>query len=77
MLTVRTECLDWIPIRSRRHLERVLQEYVEHYFAGRLHRGLDLKTPDSRGDPPERRSAVHLNRRDILGGLIYEYENAA
>ena len=31
VLTVRTECLDWILIRGRRHLERVLREYVDHY----------------------------------------------
>ena len=29
--TVRTECLDWLLIRNRRHLERVLAVYVEHY----------------------------------------------
>jgi putative transposase len=29
--TVRTECLDWMLILGRRHLERVLGEYVEHY----------------------------------------------
>ena len=36
--TVRTECLDWVLILGRRHLERVLGVYVEH-------RGLDLGTP--------------------------------
>jgi putative transposase len=29
--TVRAECLDWILVRGRRHLERVLREYVTHY----------------------------------------------
>jgi putative transposase len=53
VLTVRTECLDWILVRSRRHLERVLRDYIEHYVRARPHRGLDLKTPESRGDPPE------------------------
>jgi hypothetical protein len=36
--TVRTECLDWLLIRSRRHLQRVLAVYVEHYNSGRPHR---------------------------------------
>ncbi len=45
VLTVRSECLDWILIRSRRHLERVLRDYVKHYARARPHRGLDLKTP--------------------------------
>ena len=29
--TVRAECLDWLLILNRRHLERVLRVYVEHY----------------------------------------------
>ncbi len=29
--TIRHECLDWILIRSERHLARVASEYVEHY----------------------------------------------
>jgi transposase InsO family protein len=29
--TVRTECLDWLLILNRRHLERVLRIYVDHY----------------------------------------------
>lgn len=77
VLTVRSECLDWILIRSRRHLERVLRDYVDHYCRERPHRGLDLMVPESRGDPPERRGALRLERRDILGGLIHEYDCAA
>jgi putative transposase len=77
VLTVRTECLDWILIRGRRHLEGVLRDYVGHYGRGRPHRGLDLKTPESRRDPPERGGKVLLQRRDILGGLIHEYDLAA
>lgn len=77
VLTVRSECLDWILIRSRRHLERVLRDYVDHYVAGRPHRGLDLKTPESLGDPPESPGTVRLKRRDVLGGLIHEYDLAA
>ena len=29
--TVRTECLDWMLVWSRGHLERVLDDYVRHY----------------------------------------------
>ena len=29
--TVRGECLDWLPILGRRHLEHVLSTYVTHY----------------------------------------------
>src|SRR5262249_57546603 len=29
--SVRAECLDWLLILNRRHLERVLRVYVDHY----------------------------------------------
>lgn len=77
VLTVRRECLDWMLVHNRRHLERVLRDYINHYVGARPHRGLDLKTPESRVEPPERRGAVHLKRREILGGLIHEYDLAA
>src|SRR5665213_1248029 len=43
--SARTECLDWLLIRSERHLERVLAEFVQHYNAARPHRGIDLEVP--------------------------------
>jgi putative transposase len=79
--TVRRECLDRLLIVGRRQLEHVLRVYVEHYNGGRPHRALDLKPPDS-----SNRSAIaniatphprEVNRRDLLGGLIHEYELAA
>jgi Integrase core domain len=38
--TVRDECLDWLLILGRRHLEHVLRIYVQHYNRERPHRGL-------------------------------------
>jgi transposase InsO family protein len=72
--TVREECLDHLLIFSRRHLESVLAEYVRHYNRARPHRGLHLDPPQpvDAGD----RSGV-VRRRDVLGGLIHEYELAA
>ena len=79
--TVRRECLDWILIFGRRHLEAVLQIYVAHYNCHRPHRALDLQAPDT--ETP-RRSATsasalrpNLRRNDRLGGLIHEYSLAA
>jgi len=77
--TVRRECLDQLLIVSRRQLIRVLRRYVEHYNQYRPHRSLAHATPV----PSERaglRSAPNfgqLRRRDVLGGLIHEYEYAA
>ena len=76
--TVRAERMDWILVFGRRHLERVLQTYIAHYNARRPHRGLGLKTPERLPDRalrPDGRAPVH--RRDVLGGLIHEYDLAA
>lgn len=37
--TVRTECLDWLLIRNRGHLQHVLTAYLAHYNAARPHQG--------------------------------------
>jgi putative transposase len=78
--SVRRECLDRLLIAGRRHLEHVLRADAHHYNHGRPHRALDLQPPDppaavaARGDPPAPLTGVH--RRDLLGGLIHEYELA-
>jgi putative transposase len=76
--TVRTECLDWMLVLGRRHLERILQTYIAHYNDARPHRGLDLKTPAARPEPtPRYLGGSRVQRHDELGGLIHEYELAA
>jgi putative transposase len=72
--TIRAECLDWLLILGRRHLERVLRLYTTHYNGERPHRGLALLAPESA------RAATtghEIKRRDRLGGLIHEYHRAA
>ena len=77
--TVRQECLDWLLILNRRHLERVLHVYADHYNSHRAHRSRDLAPPDPSGTKIHAidgdRTDVH--RRDRLGGLIHEYSIAA
>src|SRR6266545_6913271 len=77
--TVRAECLDWTLVRGRRHLERVLCEYVAHYNEHRPHRVRELHPPSDRTDGPrlQEHERVALARRPILGGLINEYGIAA
>ncbi len=76
--TVRTECLDWMLVLGRRHLERVLRIYAAHYNGRRPHRGLELKTPDPQPDPaPWPADGARVRKRDVLGGLIHEYDLAA
>jgi putative transposase len=73
--TLREECLDWLLILSRRHLERVLREYVDHFNRERPHRALELRAPQpSRQVIPLRsQHETAVSRRDRLGGLIHEY----
>jgi transposase InsO family protein len=76
--TVRAECLDWTLIWNRRHLQHVLTRYVEHYNAGRPHRGIGLELPVPVPAPVTRLPSVRgVERVDVLGGLIHEYRRAA
>jgi putative transposase len=78
--TARSECLDWLLILNRRHLERVLRVFIHHYNGHRPHRSLKLAPPDP--EQPTLRVAGsrrpdNVERRDRLGGLIHEYSLAA
>ena len=73
--TVRAECLDWLLILNRRHLERLLRVYVDHYNTQRPHRALKLQPPEP--EPESQSAAGEVRRRDRLGGLIHEYYRAA
>lgn len=75
--TVQRECLDHLLLVNRRHVERAMKVYVDHYNGHRPHRGLCLRAPD---DPPTevtQRTSENLRRRAILGGLIHEYDLVA
>jgi putative transposase len=73
--TVRADCLDQILVLGRRHLEQVLHVYRRHYNEHRPHRALHLLPPNGR-DPTPPTAPTELRRRDLLGGLIHEYEAA-
>ena len=72
--SVRAECLDHLLIVNEAHLRHILAGYVAHYNRGRPHRGLDQRTPIPHL-PRVPRGAVR--RRDVLGGLIHEYDREA
>jgi transposase InsO family protein len=78
--SVRRECLDRLLIFSRRQLEQVLRVYTRHYNQHRPHRALALRPPeqaDGNPTPLRARPDLQLNRTDLLGGLIHEYDHAA
>lgn len=74
--TARRECLDHLLIFGRRHLERVLAAFIEHYHHARPHQGLEQRLPRP---PAEHRPASggELVREDRLGGVIHQYRWAA
>jgi hypothetical protein len=72
--TAREDCLDRLVVLSGRHLGRLFGEYVEHYHRARPRRSLDLRPP-CRAAGAGRVGRIH--RRDVLGGLIHEYELAS
>lgn len=75
--TLRRECLDRLLIVGRRHLESVLSVYAEHYNAHRPHRALGMGPPAPRFSAPLDAWTGGVQRRDLIGGLIHEYERAA
>jgi transposase InsO family protein len=77
--TVRRECLDRMLILGRRHLERVLDEYVAHYNGHRPHRALGQLAPLTMDSPTpiDDPQPAELRRRDAAFGLIHEYQLAA
>jgi putative transposase len=77
--TARSECVDWLLILNRRHLERVLRIFVHHYNSHRPHRSLDLAPPDPTLPTlrPATAAPAHVERRDRLSGLLHEYSLAA
>jgi putative transposase len=74
--TVRAECLDWLLILGRRHIESVLRIYTTHYNRERPHRGLALLSPEET-NAARSPSGGEIKRRDRVGGLIREYHRAA
>jgi transposase InsO family protein len=66
--TARAECLDWLLIMNRRHLERVLRVFVDHYdsHTGRTGRSTSLhpiRPPESSASwsrqPPQSCAAIY------------------
>jgi putative transposase len=78
--SARRECFDRLLILGRRHLQHVLATYALHYNEDRPHRSLGQRPPLSQQPPPPQGDILDLDiirRRDLLGGLIHEYQLAA
>jgi transposase InsO family protein len=76
--SLRAEVTDHLLLVGRRHVERVLADYVAHYNWHRPHRSLQLRPPERRAPPPPCRppTITAIGRRELIGGLITEYSAA-
>ena len=74
--TIRDDCLDHLLIFNRRHLEAVVIEYLLHYNRARPHRSLGLEPPQAATAGSQTLTRT-ICRRDVLGGVIHEYELVA
>jgi hypothetical protein len=74
--TLRAELTDRMLIFNQRHLRAVLTEYVQHYNGRRPHRARELRPPQP-DHPVADLNHERITRRQVLGGLINEYERTA
>jgi putative transposase len=75
--SVRRDLLDHVIVLNRKHLRRLLNDYVRYYHEDRTHLGLGKDTPVSRvagSVPPRGQKVISLPR---LGGLHHRYTVAA
>jgi transposase InsO family protein len=74
--TLRRECLDHLLIHGERHLRRILAEYARHYNEHRPHQSREQRPPlHEPGQPVDITSRIR--RKQVLHGLINEYQRAA
>jgi hypothetical protein len=57
--TGRSWCLDWLPILSAGHLERVLTVFIDRYTRHKAHRSLNLNLPNG---PPANDARAHAHK---------------
>jgi transposase InsO family protein len=69
--TIRRECLDHVIVFDKRHLRRLLREYIAYYHVSRTHLGLGKDAPEPRAVQPRGMGAVVSE--PVLGGLHHRY----
>jgi putative transposase len=74
--TVRRECLDHLLIVGSRHLRRVLAEFHTHYNEQRPHQNRQQLPPNHSAEQVIELTG-RIQRKQVLGGLINEYQRAA
>ncbi len=74
VLSIKSECLNRMILFSPRQLQRVVDEYVDHYHTERTHQGLGNRLV-SRRTPVSACSPIRCRQR--LGGLLKHYHREA
>jgi putative transposase len=78
--TLRREVFDRLLIVHEHHLRLLLTEYLRHYNTARPHRALGQLAPaqaETRPPEPINLAGHQIRRKQVLGGLINEYQIAA
>jgi transposase InsO family protein len=77
----RRELLDRTLIWNQAHLLHALREFEQFYNSHRPHQGIanarPLRALPSPITEPDSDAGLHVRRRDRLGGILHEYQNAA
>jgi transposase InsO family protein len=78
--TLRREVFDRLVVVHEHHLRWLLIEYLRHYNSTRPHRALGQLAPaqaETRPPEPINLAEHQIRRKQVLGGLIHEYQIAA
>ena len=73
--SIRRECLDYVIILNERHLRKTLSSYFDYYNRWRVHRTLEVDSPDSWAVQYSELGNV-IEFPDV-GGLHHHYERRA
>lgn len=76
--TLRRELLDHVIVLNRRHLDRLLREYIHHYYhIGRPHQGLGGDTPFAHEQARPVPTSSRLVLIPVFGELHHRYMRVA
>ena len=75
--SVRRELLDHVVVLNRRHLRRLLNDYVRYYHEDRTHLGLAKDAPTPRTRAKRSPAGARVESLPRLGGLHHRYSVAA